>query len=526
MKVNKQTLDNQALSQANYIGYGFNISGTRSIDSATLPIFDPIKAPTVPFTFLGRTYTVPSYVLATEHAATDISDGVYESRWHLENKLASDVVISASTDFLFGSFNAEIETTFKQRILEDSTNHYAYKYYYSKLAILTFELDDNYYSDHFLKTVEELPDEIEPDGSNLFLFNNFFQQYGSHYIKSLIIGGLLKFYAAASVSDFQGDYDLDTVMHMEYDGLFVSGSIDASLEKSETWKNYKSQSQVSIMALGGDTTKLAAIDAYSPSSHTKDMYDSWLASIKTDPAIVDFKLDGIWVLCGDKMDIVKTAWEKYGNRMHPKISMKVDIFPPRKDLLPQAVYNLPINPPVLSIGTTVLTLPTKPNGPSGVQVVVFDGSQEITESEAVVWNKYYTLPVDQSWRKTLPAMYDSVYNDITSHKLHAEGNVIIFATFGLECDMYPTQELQALLKTAGAGAALDKWLSIPHAGDTGFPAKWLFPNFQAAYSLVGVFGGSNAVEYLRSKGDPDFFSSVVQNICVNHNDGYYTVIAL
>ena len=81
------------------------------------------------------------------------------------------------------------------------------------------------------------------------------------------------------------------------------------------------------------------------------------------------------------------------------------------------------------------------------------------------------------------------------------GNVLIAASFGLGGNMPPTDDLVAVLRTAGAGSKLRYWLEHCSPGSCDAdPHIWFY--FGLNYLLVGVFGaGQNTGAEIRDRDD-------------------------
>jgi hypothetical protein len=230
-------------------------------------------------------------------------------------------------------------------------------------------------------------------------------------------------------------------------------------------------------------------------------------SIKTDPAIVDFGLTGIWELCGAQSKLVQEAWDAYGAQMRPKlvIATSTSWEPPKNPVVP-----------AITLGR-IIAPTTPPQNNSGYQIIVLNGLTDITKREAVLLNRYYTLNADH-WadNNAYKVMYDEAAQDLEAGGLTADGNILIVAGFNINWDCVPTSRFTTILRNAGGGAQLTNWLSNRDVGSAYGPS--------ANVILVGIFGegiGSD-VELIHDNDDVGRHGSIpvqIQALFYRKTDG-------
>lgn len=462
------SVETPMLSQANALAQGMDIFGARDISSFLKLLVSPHKAQTSTITFLGKDFSVPEYVNLIQDTKTYQEDGVCETREELQNKLAAHVGVEGA----YGAFSGEMKSDFSTEFNSNSHYVFAYRNFYSSIGELQFQFDENLLSNEFLAALEALPFEVTEENSDTFA--QFFRDFGIYYTDKVVLGGSLEFFTAINKSSDLGMADISAMMTAQYEGLFSSGKVDASVQASTTWQSYSSNSRTTVKANGGDPVKASALSMTDPlhfSSETVGLFKEWGESVKDNPAIVDFTVRGIWEICGTKRQAVQEAWEKYAKIMHPLLNIYVQSqilsVPPQHPILPPTLY--------LS-GIEMKPANASQNYEMGFQVTIL----EATDVTNVLFNKYY--PVDGRGDVTIdewPKTWEALMSDVHGH-YDNPNNILILTTYSWARYMFPSIGAVGLLRNAGAGSLLEKW-SVDRK-DSKF--SW----FPADYVLVGVFG--------------------------------------
>ncbi|WNG44166.1 hypothetical protein F0U60_08650 [Archangium minus] len=461
------------LSQVYALGQGFDIYGKLDQSGLIRPLFDYSKAGTQVFTFLGKDYLIPSCMTAVQNTAAYWSGNTAESREEFQNSIS----VHAGVDASYGAFSGEMKADYTSEYEESSLYAYAYNNFYAPLALIELNPGTEYLSSEFLSRVQSLPSVASKD--TLPAFESFFTDYGIYYTQKVVLGGSLQFYVAVAQSSQLSSANISAMLKAQYSGLFVSGSLDASVEFSEQWKSYSQSSQTVIRATGGDPTSIAAlvgINPMSPSSETVSRYTDWVQSVSTNPALVDFSLKGIWELCGDKRGAVQMAWELFSQVMHPRLLVQTS----SRMMSSDGTYTP--QPPTLFLGDQ-LAPKSPPPSPCGYQLLVLDGAN-LTEKSGVLHDRYYC--VSQGYFN-YEDMYQQMMDDLEDKGLNKAGNVLVLSSFGLDNNMPPPPSFVGLLQSAGAGRQLSSWENNCDPGSTvGNPSAWI--SYPANYILVGIFG--------------------------------------
>lgn len=448
------------MSQALALGQGFNVYGALSADSLITPIFDLEASGFHTFTFLGSDYSIPVITTGIEDTTTYYRGGTYDSRESFQNSISAGVDVQAS----YGAFSGEMNVAFSRQYETSSDYTFSYNSMYSQLAYLELAPDDHYLTSAFQQRVSELPDTVTPD--NLAAFEQFFATFGIYYTNRVVIGASLAFWVATLKTSELTDYNISAMLTAQYNGLFTSGSISTNILASATWKSYAASSSVGIQAFGADPTKAVAVaklDPFQPSQASVATFQAWVDSIRTDPAIVDFQLTGIWERCGSKRQAVQAAWELYGAIMRPHLvaTTTTNLYPPT-----------PATPPAVTIGRLIAPA-AQPADNVGFQVTVLDGSAVLGDPAAVLFDEYYSISAT-NWWQAYEAMYDKMAADLSTGTLLAQGNILLLASFNLNYNATPTPAFTTILRSAGCGDALTEWLANADSGSAlGFPGNVL-----------------------------------------------------
>ena len=458
------------LSQALAVGQGFDIFDKVDVAALIRPLFDFTAAPTNTFTLRGRDYLIPRSLLAMEDADSYVQSASCSTREEFQNSIAGHLNVEAS----YGAFSGEMKATFASEFMRNANYSFAYRRYYTRIATVSLVDYGSSLVEEFRVAIAELPAEARSD--NQQAFNDFFNRWGVYFVKEITLGGRLDLSVAVSNESKLTREHIGVLAGAQCDALLGSGSVDASIMKSAEWRSYLESAQSSLRSVGGDDSVLAGINALQPSKDTAAAYKAFIESIPVSPAVIDFNLAGIWELCGTAREAVMTAWEKYGNLMHPRLSVQT------------WSTNLPLKPepgahaPVVTLEKN-LQPPQEPASPSGVQAIIIDGT-DISPS-GVRFDQYFSIPYGSSWSVSAPAMWDAVTKALTESPANETGNLLIIATFGLDnTHMSPSSSFYAFLQQAGAGQALTDWMNS--TWDTDDEGNWV--TWPAAYILVGFLG--------------------------------------
>jgi MAC/Perforin domain len=450
----------------NWMSAGFNIYGAYDLALSTLPrkIFDPRKAPLGDETPLGK---LPVYMAFRPLKTSDFFRASGDGRDAFQSKFAA----RASVDLSVGAFSGHVEAAYGEQVAESSQYSYTNMSFREALGMLVLDglADAQYLTDEFAARLRALPDAAE---SNLERFAEFFRDFGAYFVSTIEVGATLEYYVALKQSDTMRAQQIKAKMEAEYNGLFVSGKATAEMSSDQEWKSYRLGKTAAIRIKGGgdqERDQLNQVDAGSldsMSQNTVVRYNRWLDSVANNAAVMDFKLTGIWEVCGAKRKAVEDAFRQYGDMMRPKLHVETRTVPGNGYV-----------PSVFLGGSRVPVDAVVDKGWGGYRLLVIDRRQPSVAG--VRWSKLYSVPSGDGsqYRQVFDVMYDD---------LHQGGFVdnryfFVLATYGAYNSFPPTPRFIEQMQEAGAGPRLARWIESA-GGKIGTMAVTADVN----YILVGI----------------------------------------
>ncbi|MEU6662037.1 MAC/perforin domain-containing protein [Streptomyces sp. NPDC046821] len=466
------------LSQAKAVGQGFNVYGAYSSSSLVRPLVNPAKAGTTVFNFQGVDYTIPDYVVGVEDTRSYVIRNVSETREGAQSALSAHAGVGGS----YGAFSGEIDADFNLEHNTSSNSYFCYWRSITSLAVLETnpDLAKKAISDDFAAAVANLPLPLSQENQTAYF--DFFATFGPFYTRHVSLGGDLMFLNQVTRRESLTKSSVELSVKAQYEGLFATGKLDLSGITKQQWTSYQDDSKATVEGIGGDPSllaQLAGVDPWNFSKASVDLATQWTRTLGTKPGIVDFDLAGVWELISDpqRAAAVQEAWQLYSEVMHPKINIQS-----WSTALPWPC-KVPPRPPIV-ISDKIIKPDTPPQSPIGAQVTVLDGKDAVG-SHAVLFDRYYSLPMDRSWPKNYQAMWNQMAADLDGYD--QRGNILLMVTFGEFLNMPPTDSAVAMFETAGASSTLQYWLTHCDPGSaTGDPGVWTA--MPRVYALAGVFG--------------------------------------
>lgn len=430
----------------NWMSAGFNIYGAYDLASSVLPrrVFDPGKAPVGEDTPVGK---LPVYMafrrLGTSHFFKASGDG----RDSFQSKFAA----RAGVDVSVGAFSGHVEAAFGQQVAESSHYSYANMSFVEALGIVVIDglSQTQYLTDEFTERLKALPDAATE--SNLDRFAEFFQDFGAYFVRQIHVGATLEYYVAAQQSESMKATQISAKMEAEYNGLFVSGKASAEMKEDKEWKTYREGKKASISIKGGGDVERDVLNHVdtgsldSMSQATVDNYKRWLGTVAANAAVMDFKLTGIWEVCGGKRKAVEDAFRQYGDMMRPKLHVETRTF-----VRPNDGYV----PSVFLGGVLVPADPVTDTGWGGYRLVVIDRRRPSVSG--VLMSRLYSVPSGDA--SQYRQVFDAMHKDLHDGGFVDNKYFFVLATFGALNSFPPTPKFIAQMQAAGAGRKLARWL--------------------------------------------------------------------
>ena len=443
---------------AEILGYGFNIFGEYSFNSAIEPLFN-LGAQTTPYTYpeSGTVYQVPSNVSPPGGSSSSASAQSFSTASEFVDYFQAAASVSGS----IGAFSANFSATYNTEQQNSSAYSWAlvegdYYAWHLQFIYSPGALRGNIVKD---PDWQNLPSTFTP--ANAAQFYNFFQKFGTHFISSVACGGTLYYYFAVSQESGLTSSQISASAGAEYQGLISSVQAQADAFWSQCATNWTTSRQSFAQTVPATT---GVIDWINPPSGTYDqngLFAGWKTSVVNNPSRAEFSLTTIdRIFSGAQATAIQQAYAAYAsNRAHLESY---------RDRTPTVLIN----------GTPIVPAGGYPSGEiAGWQLIVLDGTLR------TVLNKFYTGNQSQpSWPDP---MFNQMSADLSPYAGNQEYVLVATTSYGDEGES-PNEEFYGLLKSFGAGAGLDAWMGLGAHGCSFGEA--------IAYILVGRAGSQAGCE--------------------------------
>lgn len=475
---------------AEILGYGFNIFGEYSFDSAIQPLFD-LGAKCSPYTYpeSGTVYNVPSNVSPPGGSSASASAYAFATSSEFVRQFQADASVSGS----IGAFSATFTSAYSSQQQQSTDYSWALvegKYYAWHLQML-------YSAQNILPQISGDPDWSNLPGTfttdNAHLFYAFFQKFGTHFISGVACGGTLYYYFAVQKQANYSSNQISASASAEYQGLISSTQAQANAywsQCSNQWTTFRQSYAITVPATTG------VIDWVNPPANSYDstnQFAQWKTSVTNNPSRANFSLTPIHtVFSGAQAIALQQAYAAYGsNRVH------VESY---RDRVATVLVN----------GTPVLPPGGYPsNQGAGWHVIILD-----SRNNTIAFNKYYDIEFGMpNWPD---GTNDQISADLAPY-LGTTNYILVLAGCKMNEGSNPNNTFYGILKSFGAGAGLDAWMQREHgcAGGNG-----------VAYALVGAGTSVNGCEAFTDVYIPPFpqTDGVVVDAFLQPTAGHFTPV--
>ncbi len=297
----------------NALGKRFDIQGAYSMHSiGSTALVDLNKIPTKEVSFLGQLVTIPKATDLIPQTEFSHFTSMAESRTEFQQSVSRHASASGKTSAFGGEFGGEFDVAYGSQSRDTVATSYLYDCVTAPLGRASLsQVPAEYLADSFLEWVGTLPDTCT--AGNQHLFDAFFHAQGTHYLTSMKLGGDLRLYTSVEKSTSVGSQDLQAFAKIHFDGLFTSGKFEYKETQKASWDKYFATFKSTILGHGGDPGHLLKLVGNNGEKPDVDAFAAWVTSLKSDPALSDFGLSGIWGLCGNpkKQAAVEAAYNVY-----------------------------------------------------------------------------------------------------------------------------------------------------------------------------------------------------------------------
>lgn len=451
---------------AEMLGRGFNIFHTYSFDSAMRPLLKlgaaaPWNGPN------EKIYNVPENVSTPGGSSSSASCTTFDTASEFNTYFQSSASVSGS----IGAFSASFSTSYSSEQRDASS--YSWALVEADFHAWTLNLQNRVLVDAIAgdQDWQNLPDNFNPrDPENVLAFFRFFQKFGTHFISQVSAGGTLYYYLAISRTSHYSSHDTQQSAMAEYQGLISSTKVEATKKWGDVAQNWTQNRQAHAIAVPSTT---AVLDWVNPQKDTYDeggQFAIWKQAVTQSPSRTKFALTPIWDLfSGAKWMALQLAYQSYANT---RISVSASRYQ---------------DDTIMINGMSMFT--SQPAGQliGAWQIVVLD-----SKSLKPVLNKTYQFSTGVRWPDDT---YEVMIQDLRPFAGN-DGYLLVAATSRGDIGESPNTEFYGMLRSFGAGNALDRWYN------NGMHACGLNTG-SCAYALVGRGGAATACENFITMTDPN-----------------------
>jgi hypothetical protein len=456
-----------------YIGRGFDVFGP--FDIRSLAQKERLFSTNIPsdqtYKRGDTVYTVPQNTAVLEVGTQGGQTVFFNQKSDVSQFFSAQAGIEGSYQAFSGAFDAAFGS------IARSTSEYQFGMFYLMTEGFAVEVIEAT-PDQLLPAVKADPDfmnlpmQYTPD--NKYLFFRFFDKYGTHFVRSVTLGGRLLYNVAIDKSSQFSQQDFETKLTAEYKATFGSAAY-AQVEWQSVGETWATKRMVTIDVVGGDTSILNSLRQSEPPDNFEQAFESWIASLPTAYGATNFSLSGIdRLFSGAQADAVKQAMDDY-TQQH--------IF-----LRAQDGPDLNTTSGSIILSNSALSLV---NSYAGLGVAIID-----RQNLKPLFMKGYSIG-SQSVGKNFD--YTQVLQDLAVYK--GKSSIIVaLLWWGTVADYaYPSLDLRNFLYSCGAGDGLDRW------GDAAILSLNSRPlGVRFTYAIVGIPGWSHnqAIEGYAEKHIP------------------------
>jgi hypothetical protein len=247
-----------------------------------------------------QTYTVPEHCMVNNSppapADQSLGETVIEESW---DRFGSELTLNVNAAVSNKLISIDPSALRATDLRSEEDSYYALRSSFIAFWNLSmFELPE---VPGLEREVDALPqDPLDP--SNRGAYARLFENYGSHYVKSVWVGGKASLVFVVAKSSQMTKEEIRAGIQASFGGILKVG---ASSEQKTVGDKFKSSSTCKVFGSGGDRIELAKL-----SSLEAEAYGHWIESVKKNPQVIQLGLAGIWTLVKNqkKAEALKTAY--------------------------------------------------------------------------------------------------------------------------------------------------------------------------------------------------------------------------
>ncbi|KAF9030960.1 hypothetical protein BDZ89DRAFT_1132088 [Hymenopellis radicata] len=280
------------------LGSTYNVLNGNYADSksALQPVVDWNKSDVRIQEFGGKNYSIPEIANFSRNTTSDYRASYGKTMSEYTQSLSFHAGFEAS----FPGFSASASADYSESQRENLSNAFTRVTY--AVTHYNLSLPPTSYIKSYLKPwfVDDLDnkDPIE-----------FFREYGTHLLRSLVVGGRALFLYSTDTRSYSSELSLEAAAKISASYLVASGSIELTAKQREAMESFNESSETAVVTKGGDPR-------YGNEDFLKNV-EAWAASIVDYPEFVDFgslpSFTGLWEFASTpaRRDVLQQAYTTF-----------------------------------------------------------------------------------------------------------------------------------------------------------------------------------------------------------------------
>ena len=187
------------------------------------------------------------------------------------------VAVKAGLDGSYLSFKGSVDTAWSNKEQSEYGRSFASIGWKAKLhrVYINPEVDLSYYLTETYRNNLKIATEGGTKDGKKYTLADIIAQYGTHVLRSVIMGGKIDYYSSTDYSFNKSESDYDVQVKAGFDVLIASADIDVGVKGSQMSSEYKKS----------HSEHYTSKPPYAPNSS----YSAWLNKLSKDATLIDFE---------------------------------------------------------------------------------------------------------------------------------------------------------------------------------------------------------------------------------------------
>jgi len=237
-----------------------------------------------------QTYAVPDQVFVRTVAKTDTFTYLFTSTSQRRTTLDLRLAITASTQQINGEIDFGLNTVSESDVNQRIVSNFA------ETGLFQLYLSTKILSADFLSDLNGLAATytLDPESYNLFL-----AKWGTHYVDSVVIGGSINQETTITVTNDTDAMTITAALRGQFEQASGTGpkvNLDLTLAYQTATSYVQTSTFSSAEIYGGDPEFTDFVLTGGDVDATKLLFESWKASLITNPITIRYRLVELWEL--------------------------------------------------------------------------------------------------------------------------------------------------------------------------------------------------------------------------------------